>query len=828
MAQARSIHLDDFSPVISYSPAQDGWNAVFPFPGSPQPQPGAPATNSSHVTSLEGAGLTISWTGTSVALHGASTGPFDVILDNATTKTFSRQNGILFAQNNMDFAPHTIQLAAHSTVTFTGADVGVDSPPAPPDAGFQTVNPSDWTFSGDWHTTQTDFPDGSSREANECTSIGGSVSLTFEGAALHLTGFVSPRGGLYNVTLDSITTVLNASAPWTLETTLFFQTGLDFRQRHTLTVTNAEGNRAMSLRAVAVGEAPPRSPMEPPPPPNTVAGLPQGTGIALIVGAVVAFICLLVFIFLIWRHYHRRNQLRRLEQARIKEIVDFSSEYLPPPVPPPSLASARRRPPPLPLSRSSRTPSSLDDYDSRVASPELPPSATPSLRMKLAKSLLPHLRDGSSSSGHSGRRSYLRSIHSLSQQYVYDSRDRDDIAFNTTSGDPDADFRVHDEPIAHDPADDFEIDADAIFNALSKAPRDGHEQRRRRQDASFLEFTNTTSSSEYGTAQSHSARTSSMIRSMTASEITGTDRDASSSIPYFTPAARANRRSSLSQTISFSRAHHQESRPMEMTFPRSKKGVISFAQTVDSDPPKTPSEMVPRSISPPVDRRARLEPSPYPQTSSSAMASAGHGTPSEQYYSVASGMHTASTSGGDASSGRRGIPSGQSSQFLEQHTVSESGRRAIPSGESSQLLDALAPSPPAIQREPAHHEQSSSFTHHDQLPSSPPTVNPGSPVPSSLNIRGEPSPSTAPPPGPPPPLPHPFSMVGPSAPTGAPPVQVQVLPASPVSPGRRSPSPPPWPLPTRTHKERVLRKLLGGDSQPVRPPVPDFDRRDQQ
>lgn len=821
MAQKSSIHLDDFSPVISYSPAQDGWQAVFV---GTQPPLGAPAANSSHVTSLEGAGLTISWTGTSVALHGASTGPFDVILDNATTQTLpSQSSGILFAQNNMSFRPHTIQLAAHSTVTFTGADVGVDSPPAPPDAGFRTVNPSDWTFSGDWRPTQTDFPDGRSLDANECTDIGSAVSLTFEGAAVHLTGFVSPRGGLYNVTLDSITTVLNASAPWTLETTLFFQTGLDFRRQHTLTVTNAEGNRAMSLRAVAVGDAPPRSPMEPPPPSKSVAGLPQGTGIALIVGAVIAFICLLVFIFLIWRHYHRRNQLRRQQQARIKEIVDFSSEYLPPPVPPPSLASARRRPPPLPLSRSSRTTSSLD-YDSRVASPELPPSATPSLRMKLAKTLLPHLRDGSSSSGHSGRRSYLRSVNSLSQQYVYDPRDRDDVAFNTAGGDPDAEFRIHDEPVPHDPADDFEIDADAIFNALSKAPPEGHAQRRRRQDASFLEFTNTTSSSEYGTAQSHSARTSSMIRSMTASEITGTDREASSSIPYFTPAARANRRSSLSQTLSFSRAHHQESRPMEMTFPRSKKGVISFAQTVDSDPPKTPSEMVPRSISPPAERRARLDPSPYPQTSSSAMASAGHATPSEQYYSVASGMHTASTSGGDASSGRRGIPSGQSSQFLERHTVSESGRRAIPSGESSQLLDPLAPSSPEVRRDPAHHEQSSSFTNHDQLPSSPPTLNPGSPVPSSLNIRGEPSPSTAPPTGPPPPLPHPFSMVGPSAHAGAPPVQVQVLPASPISPGRRSPSPPPWPLPTLTHKERVLRKILGVDSQTTRPPVPDFDR----
>lgn len=72
---------------------------------------------------------------------------------------------------------------------------------------------------------------------------------------MQLTGLITPDGGLYNATLDGVTSVLNASAPWTVESTLFAQTGLDVAQ-HTLTVTNAESGKALLLRSAAVAEAP--------------------------------------------------------------------------------------------------------------------------------------------------------------------------------------------------------------------------------------------------------------------------------------------------------------------------------------------------------------------------------------------------------------------------------------------------------------------------------------------------------------------------------------------------------------------------------------------
>ncbi|KZW00189.1 hypothetical protein EXIGLDRAFT_696369 [Exidia glandulosa HHB12029] len=686
---------------------------------------------------------------------------------------------------------------------------------------MRTVDSSSWTFDGQWTTAKQTFSDGT-HFANQTVSLGDSISFSFYGAAVQLTGFLTPSGGLYNVTLDNVTTVLNANAPWTVETMLFTQMSLEIAQ-HTLTIANAEAGKTLVVRSAAVAQAPlPPSSTAPIPTPTGSAeqdGLPKGTVIALIVGAAVAFVCLIVFVGLIVRYYRRRRRRRQERQRRIENVVDLSSDYSPPPAPPPSLVRYPR-PPHLPFDFSSRPPSSID-YDSRVNSPE-----PPSLRAKIARTFMPHVRDGSSSSGRSrslSRRSYLRSLNSLHQHYLYDSRDRDDVAFNTPD-DPDAGFRIHDEPV-QDPDDGeltgFEVDADAIFAALSKTPegspknsvRDREQGRHRGNNralqASFLEFT-TSSSSGHHSHSPRTTRTSSVIRSMTASEISGTEMSASANIPYFVPVNQVrssgipttsggHRRSSLSFTMTHNPQRSSLSQGMaETTFPRSRTGVISFSQTIDTDM-KTPSDSVPRSVSPGQRLVSPLDVE-IPTRGTSANASAGHSPAppeseqSEQFYTAASGMHSASHTAGEASSSSDPDPA---------------ARPAIPSGQSSQFL--------------AHHLQTSS----------------GSPVPSSIDIRGDPSPSTSlrtraprlpplPPPGPPPPLPHPFSMVGPSAPTGAPPVQVQVLPASPISPpaspsDRRSPSPPPWPLPTRSHKERVLRRLLGVDSSP-RPPMPDFDR----
>jgi len=458
------------------------------------------------------------------------------------------------------------------------------------------------------------------------------------------------------------------------------------------------------------------------------------------------------------------------------------------------------------------------------------PTIGSTLRRKFEKAagFLPAIKDNSvvSSNRSLGRRSYIRSINSLHQQYVYDSRDRDDVAINTPD-DPDAGFRKSDEFSIDKDSMDFAVDADAVFAALSK-PRPAQlarrasndstngrdvqrvDDERRRTEASFLEFMSRASSSK----AEHSGWTGSMIKSMTASEMTASTDASSASMPFFSHINRTSIPPNgrvFDAGATFGPA--LEMTPVVGARSRPRLGIVSFQRQIDHEPLKTPSDSIPRSISPhAVEER--------PTTSSIALiADLRSSSPRRQSGQTESEQYYAAATGAD------GMP------HSLQSSGSSSARPAVPSGESSRIL---------------------------QLPASS-----NSPVPSSFDIRGTErgqftsgrvsplpppqSPPPLPPSGPPPSLPHPFASAGSSltqrgAPPVAPPVTVNVLPASPLptpvnplgststgpAPERRTPSPPAWPLPNRSHKERVLRKILGPDNptQPgfSRPPLPSFDR----
>ncbi|KAH7108015.1 hypothetical protein BKA62DRAFT_824248 [Auriculariales sp. MPI-PUGE-AT-0066] len=821
-----AIVLNDFSPAIAYTPglsqdatiaATDGWTAL--FNGQSQPRNASVNGTSSHTTSLQGAVVALQFAGTAITLRGTAKGDYDVTLDGQVQKLQPSADGDLFSLDGLKFENHSVSVLARAeVVTLTGVVLPLSTTPS---VNFKSSNASNWKMQGAWRTTPSVLSAQTSAKTYDSAAQGDSLSVQFQGAAVVINGLVGPDGGRFNVTVDdTLRTQLNSFSPWMVPTQLFFTTGLDPSKPHSLVISNAQQGTKLRLTSIdaasadSVDLAPPSQES-----PQPTAGLPQGTVIALIVGAVVAFICLLVFIFLIWRHlYWKKRRTQPSLQARDKGVSRDDFVDIMPSLP--NSPAAQRQ------SKPRRTPaiflpaSTTSDPPSGSTSPL--PTLRSSVRRKfeLAIALLPTIKDGSivSSNRSLGRRSYVRSINSLHQQYVYDARDRDDVAINTPDPDPDAGFRV-----SHDTdkdETDFVIDADLVFSALSKPRRAVDTDRRsstgsvvdlgeddarmstedrRRTQASFLEFMSHSSSSR-GT---RSARTNSMIRSISASEMTQSTTDGvSANMPYF---SHINRTSVLPTSRAFDAGAPLEP-AMEMlptgTRSRPRLGIVSFQKHLDEEPLKTPTDSVPRSISP-AALLAGDSPIPYRF------------------------LHNHKLRGDIA--GKQKVNSITGSSFA--------GRPAVPSGESSRILQL----------------QDSSE----------------SPVPSSLEVRADmdtatlelrpssstplrPVESTPPPPppsGPPPSLPHPFASAGSrsraraGAPPVEPPVQVHVQPASPltplspsatnpmrpahVAPTKKPPSPPPWPLPTRSHKERVLRKILGDGSTVAtssRPPLPSFDR----
>ncbi|KDQ55818.1 hypothetical protein JAAARDRAFT_133366 [Jaapia argillacea MUCL 33604] len=136
MASTYQVELDDTSPIISYAPSGDplatnadlrkGWSPAFSnISLIALGQQGSGST--SHVTSCDGAIMTIRWIGTSIQLFGSvSSADYTILLDGSLQLGFtsSRDTNMLASINKLSNANHTISLVAH--VNSTGGLVAFD------------------------------------------------------------------------------------------------------------------------------------------------------------------------------------------------------------------------------------------------------------------------------------------------------------------------------------------------------------------------------------------------------------------------------------------------------------------------------------------------------------------------------------------------------------------------------------------------------------------------------------------------------------------------------------------------------------------------------
>nr|GAT58542.1 predicted protein [Mycena chlorophos] len=359
MAVVVQSSVNDTSPTIFYSPIGDplgqpdldgGWAPHWTVPGFSSASIGAVGSGlSSHLTSLDGASLSLSFSGTGIQLFGNVTAAsYSIAIDGQTANISSSADlskNILFDVQGIANSNHTLSFVAHipnsqgSIVQFSSAIVSTPpSPNIPISDFFESVLPEDaWTYQGRWT-----FANGS----EQSRTAGDKATLQFMGTAFQLRGTSSPNAGKYSVTLDNITSTYNAQSSFTeSDTLLFYASGLDANRMHHVEINNTGGASlilptqgavvfALSPNTTSVTSAAGSGSTAS----TSQSGLPSGTIAALALAGVLIFLFAagaLIFL-LIYRPYKRRQRLLHQtpkidslnEEAASVLVVDVAPDAL--------------------------------------------------------------------------------------------------------------------------------------------------------------------------------------------------------------------------------------------------------------------------------------------------------------------------------------------------------------------------------------------------------------------------------------------------------------------------------------------------------------------
>jgi len=228
-----SSPMFNFGPMVSAGAgsAQTGW------------QYNQTGDSGLYFTTLPGASMEFQFYGTGIQLQGSAGCPFTVAVDNQTT-THSLASGLIFETTGLQQGTHNVNLTVGSDagpdaeIIFSSAVITDTFPvgQVPLETTFDAASGS-LSYFGPWDkfsngTSQTTYP-------------GASVSVNFTGPAIVVMG---PSGtassfGQYYVTVDSNPPILVfTTAIGAAETQLFYQSGLDPNELHSVTVTNTGGS----------------------------------------------------------------------------------------------------------------------------------------------------------------------------------------------------------------------------------------------------------------------------------------------------------------------------------------------------------------------------------------------------------------------------------------------------------------------------------------------------------------------------------------------------------------------------------------------------------
>ncbi|KAF7331894.1 Uracil phosphoribosyltransferase [Mycena kentingensis (nom. inval.)] len=250
---SRNLSLTDTSPMLVYT---DDWQTYFSGSGY-NTQDGQLGQGSSvHLTSRNGAQISLDFFGNAIFLYG--NGTYDVSLDDVVASTGAK-NGLLFAKDGLAEKNHSVTLTARmdgaQTFGFAAAIIGCASSVVD-ERAFDDADPF-FSYSPNWITfSAPGVPNATTTlPFHQTTVSGASVAFTFSDAstvAVH--GTLNSGHGRYSVALDGDTAkVLSGDGRWLVpDTVVFFQTGLDPTQKHSINITNLDDDKKFVLSSVVL------------------------------------------------------------------------------------------------------------------------------------------------------------------------------------------------------------------------------------------------------------------------------------------------------------------------------------------------------------------------------------------------------------------------------------------------------------------------------------------------------------------------------------------------------------------------------------------------
>ncbi|CAE6486328.1 unnamed protein product [Rhizoctonia solani] len=254
----RNITLDDSSPLIQYDALwADGFNStadteMYRYQG-----------RSFHCTNVDGATANITFRGTAIYVYGAKRhnhGYYRFDLNNQTGIPMSGQPAgtaeefqtLLFSKEGLPNGENTLKLTnvrQEQGKDYVDIDYIVITREVDASSEVQSAIASgdDFTYSSLWER-QANKEYYRNSTAHVTNTPGETATLKFQGSEISVYGGVGPAFGTFRVRVDKQDpVVLNATTGFTHPPlTLFTTSGLGDGQ-HTLTITNLEGGKSMTI-----------------------------------------------------------------------------------------------------------------------------------------------------------------------------------------------------------------------------------------------------------------------------------------------------------------------------------------------------------------------------------------------------------------------------------------------------------------------------------------------------------------------------------------------------------------------------------------------------
>ncbi|EJD44515.1 hypothetical protein AURDEDRAFT_184990 [Auricularia subglabra TFB-10046 SS5] len=323
--------IDDTSPLVEYSPYADGdkangWSSWWSGQGYGYSRPtkgDSPSGDSLHVSSSNGATVSLRFHGTAVSMYGRANCSYRVVLDNGQHEG-KADGDLLFASDQLSLGDHYLSLETIvanpnlQQLDFDYAVVTANTPQVEQKV-FNATDTSVFKYTGTgWQ--DADVPQVGKFRKTSVFDDTVSILLPRGTAAVMAHGSTNFGHMLYSVSLDgNVVGTYNGSSFWLVpDAMLFVRTDLDLGTAHNLTFTNAyHGGQVFSLTSVTAftttgtggnsTSTGAETPSSTPPPRSTSSSNPTGAIVGGVLGAVAA---LSVAGILFWWWRRRQSHYR--------------------------------------------------------------------------------------------------------------------------------------------------------------------------------------------------------------------------------------------------------------------------------------------------------------------------------------------------------------------------------------------------------------------------------------------------------------------------------------------------------------------------------------